>query len=340
MTHSLPDGYTARSATTEDAACVAQFVNDQSEHAGRGRPATPETVLRNWDHPRFDPSTDTRLVYAPDGTLIGFARIRDIKDPPLDVFGGFVVHPDHTETAWLWDELFDWMDAEARRVIPKAPPDARIALVSGAQEGDTADLRELERHGFDYSRTFHVMQIDFAPEDMARRPKPRLWPEGIGVRGFVPGEDDEILVKVWCEAFADHYGILKQPFEAELEEWRQLMRNDDFDPGLWFLAYDTEDGSIVGLCICSAGSPGDTERGRIRDVGVRPAWRRRGIGRALLLHAFGELATRGIKIAVLSVDTENKSGAPALYQGVGMRSVRASHTYVKELRPGINLVPQ
>ena len=58
------------------------------------------------------------------------------------------------------------------------------------------------------------------------------------------------------------------------------------------------------------------------------------------VHAFGELATRGIKSAVLSVDTKNKSGAPALYQEVGMRSVRASHTYVKELRPGRNLVPQ
>jgi len=42
---------------------------------------------------------------------------------------------------------------------------------------------------------------------------------------------------------------------------------------------------------------------------------------------------------VLSVHTESKSGAPALYERVGMRSsVRANHAYVKELRPGRNLV--
>ena len=335
MSHSLPSNYTARPATTDDAERVANLVNDQSEHAGRGRPATPESVLQNWDHPKFDPATDSHLVFAPDGALIGFARIRDVKDPPVDVFGGFVVHPDHRETPWLWDDLFGWMEAEARRVIPKAPTDARIALVAGAPEGSTTELGELERHGFDHSRTFHVMQID-----LARRPRPGLWPEGIGVRAFVPGEDDEALVTAWCEAFADHYGIIQQPFETELEEWRQLMREDAFDPSLWFLAYDAEGGGVIGMCICHAPAPGDPERGRISDVGVRPTWRRRGIGRALLLHAFDAMAARGIQRAELRVDTANKSGAPALYEGVGMHSARAHHTYVKELRPGRNYVPQ
>jgi len=340
MTYRLPDGFTARPATTDDAGCIANLVNDRSKYAGGGRPATPERVLRNWDHPKFDPATDTRLLFAPDGALIGFARIRDVKDPPVDVFGGFAVHPNHNGTVWLWDDLFGWMEAEARRVIPKAPADARIALVACASDEDVTEQRELERHGFEHSRTFHRMQIDFSSESLTHRKEPGLWPEGIGVREFVREKDDEALVTAWCEAFADHYGILKQPFEAELEEWRRLMREDDFDPNLWFLAYACDDGTVVGLCICHATAPGDPDRARISDVGVRPAWRRRGIGRALLLHALRELAKRGIQGAVLSVDTENKSGAPALYERVGMRSIRANHTYVKELRPGRNLVAQ
>jgi hypothetical protein len=44
--------------------------------------------------------------------------------------------------------------------------------------------------------------------------------------------------------------------------------------------------------------------------------------------------------AALTVDSENRTGAPALYERVGMRSVQVSHTHVKELRPGVNLVPQ
>ena len=142
----------------------------------------------------------------------------------------------------------------------------------------------------------------------------------------------------YCESFADHYGIIHQPFEVELEEWRELMREDRFDPSLWFLPYDAAHGTVVGLCVCRAPQPGAPRRARISDLGIRPPWRRRGIGRALLLHAFAVLSNRGFDNAVLSVDTESKSGAPALYEKVGMRSVRASHTYVKELRAGRNLV--
>ena len=340
MTEHFPDGFTHRPATRTDAECVAALWNDRSESNRGDRPSTPERVLKTWDHPKFDLSTDSRLVFAASGTLIGYAHVRDVKDPPVDVFSGYSVHPDYNNARWLWDNLFSWMEVEARRVIPKAPPDARIALVAGTSDEDTKEHAELERHGFEYSRTFHRMQIDFAPEEAARLQEQQLLPDGISIREFMPGEDDDALVRAWCEAFADHYGIIQQSFETELEEWRQLMRQDDFDPSLWFLAYDTEDDTVVGLCICNATAPGDPDRGQISDVGIRTAWRRRGIGRSLLHHAFGCLAKRGIGGAVLTVDTENRSGAPTLYERVGMRSASASHTYVKELRPGVNLVPQ
>lgn len=336
MTVQLPDGFTSRPATTEDAERVAVLWNDRSEATRGERPSTPEQVLKIWDHPKFDLSTDSRLVFAQDGALIGYAHVRDVKDPPVDVFSGRNVHPNFDDAEWLWDDLFSWTEAEARRVIPRAPEDALIALVAGTSEQDRTAQRELERHGFKHNRTFHWMQIDFdaPPEEVPL-------PAGIRVRSVVPGEDDIELVTAYCEAFADHYGILRQPFDTELEEWRDLMREDDFDASLWFLATDaTAGGAIVGLCVCHAKSPRDPERGLINDLGVLPAWRRRGIGRALLLHAFGELASRGIQGAVLNVDTENRSGAPALYERVGMRSVQASLTYVKELRPGVNLVPQ
>ena len=336
MTDYLPNGYTHRPATIEDAERVATLWNDRSEATRGERPSTPELVLRTWEHPKFNLSTDSRLVFAPDEKLIGYAHVRDVKDPPVDVFSGRSVHPDFDDAEWLWDDLFSWIEAEARRVIPKAPEDALIALIAGTSEQDLTNQRELERHGFEHNRTFHRMTTGF--EEPAT---PVSLPDGIAIRTFKPGADDKALVTAYREAFVDHYGILTQPFETELEEGRDLMREDDFDPSLWFLATDTTEGdAIAGLCVCHAKSREDPERGQINDLGVRPAWRRRGIGRGLLLHAFSELASRGIQGAVLTVDTENKSGAPALYERVGMQSVRASLTYVKELRPGVNLVPQ
>jgi len=339
MTYQLPDGYTTRHATTEDAEQVAALWNRRSEVTRGERPSTPERVLINWNHPKFTLSTDSRLVFAPDGELIGYAHIRDVKDPPVDVFSGYSVHPLYDGSDWLWDDLFQWMEAEARRVIPKAPEDARVVLLAGTTEQDVQC--KLERQGFEYDRTFHWMTIDFdASADPALWTEPAHWPNGIQIRNVVPGEDDIELVTAYLEAFADHYGIIQQPFDVELEEWRDLMKEDDFDASLWFLAHSIEDGAIAGLCVCHTKSHRDPERGIINDLGVRPAWQRRGIGQALLSHAFAELQRREIKGAALNVDTGNKSGAPALYKRVGMHSTQASHTYIKELRPGVNLVPQ
>jgi hypothetical protein len=104
MTHQLPDGITHRPATKDDAERVAALWNDRSE-ATRGEcPSTPERVLKNWDHPKFDLSTDSLLVHAPDGALIGYAHVRDVKEPPVDVFAGYSVRPDYDTAEWLWDD--------------------------------------------------------------------------------------------------------------------------------------------------------------------------------------------------------------------------------------------
>ena len=54
---------------------------------------------------------------------------------------------------------------------------------------------------------------------------------------------------------------------------------------------------------------GDPELGWIGTLGVRPAWRRRGLGEALLRAAFAELFARGRRRVGLGVDTENVTGA-------------------------------
>ena len=333
MTLSLPNGFTSRPATLEDTACVAELWNDRFEATRGTRPSTADRVAGTWKHPKFSLLTDSRLIFSADDSLVGYAHVRDVKDPPVDVFGGYCVHPDYDDTGWLWDDLFAWMDAEARRVMPKAPEGVRVALVAGATNEDTKAQDELSRHGFEYTRTFHRMAIEFrepaASEEL---------PTGIAIRAFAPGDDDIGLVTAHREAFADHFGMVPQPFEADLEDQHRLMQEDNFDASLWFLACEGE--TVVGFCLCYPEAPGEPEHGLIDELGVRPAWRRRGLGRSLLLHAFAELTARGIRGAALNVDTENPSGAPELYERAGMHSVRASHTYVKELRPGVNLVPQ
>jgi ribosomal protein S18 acetylase RimI-like enzyme len=78
-------------------------------------------------------------------------------------------------------------------------------------------------------------------------------------------------------------------------------------------------------------------RGWVGTLGVLRAYRRRGLGEALLRHSFAEFWRRGVRRVVLGVDSQSLTGATRLYERVGMRAVRQWDSFEKELRPGVEL---
>jgi len=336
MSRQLPKGYTVRPATQDDANIVRELWNARSLWVRNTTSYSEAAVRKRWDDPRFNLETDSLLVFDPGSSLIGYAHIRDVKDPPVDVFCGYNVHPEYDDQPWLWKMLLEWIEVEAHRVILKAPADTRIALVGGASDDDPSAGERLEEFGFEHSRTFHRMTIRFK-EPIA----PTVTPEEIAIRPFVQGQDDEALVHAYRDAFRDHYGHLEQPFETDLTKWRHWMEDEDFDPRLWFLATDaTAGGEAVGYCCCYPADTSDEDIGLIDELGVRRNWRRRGISRALLTHSLRALQDRGLRGVNIGVDATNKNQAMSLYESAGMHIVSSSHTYVKELRPGVDLVTQ
>jgi ribosomal protein S18 acetylase RimI-like enzyme len=103
------------------------------------------------------------------------------------------------------------------------------------------------------------------------------------------------------------------------------MRKDD-DKSLWFVIRDVE--RIAAYARCESGRHGG---GYVGMIGTRRAWRRRGLGLALLQHAFGELYGRGIRRVTLGVDSENASGATRLYERAGMHVESEHVSFEKEL---------
>ena len=72
-------------------------------------------------------------------------------------------------------------------------------------------------------------------------------------------------------------------------------------------------------------------------VGVRRPWRKRGLGLALLRHAFAEYHRHGVRKVGLSVDAESSTGAPRLYGRAGMRVKESYIIHLKELRSDVDL---
>jgi ribosomal protein S18 acetylase RimI-like enzyme len=162
-----------------------------------------------------------------------------------------------------------------------------------------------------------------------------IWAEGIIVRSAARSKEDiETITRIDVESFRDHFGYIEQPFEDELAWFTNWLENDEHlaDPSLWFLAMDGD--QAVGLGLCAVYDSEDRELGHVTSLGVLRSHRKRGIGEALLRHAFGEYFRRGYKGVTLGVDAENLTGALRLYKKVGMSVHRQFENYEKELRGG------
>jgi ribosomal protein S18 acetylase RimI-like enzyme len=167
----------------------------------------------------------------------------------------------------------------------------------------------LEGHGYRPVRHFLRMQID-----MAEPPAAPDWPAGVTASAFRPDEDAADVHACVHEALAEEWS-----FRAEtLGDWSRRKLEDDprFDPSLWVVA--REGGEVCAVALCTAGQ---FDMGFVNSLAVRPRWRRRGLGLALLRHAFGVFWERGEHRVGLGVDTANPTAAVRLYERAGMRSV-------------------
>lgn len=183
--------------------------------------------------------------------------------------------------------------------------------VAHLQDADTRYRDVLASRGFQVTRRYWRMRIDIGPDHQAPAPFPGL--------ALVPALDEQVHRRVHAmaeESFAQHYGFVPRPFE----EWREMQqaRLGDDPSRTWLV---THEGRDVGLLICD-GSQFEQDRDYIRTLGVVPAMRGRGIASWLLQYAFADAARRGLQGVELSVDSANATGAVALYERVGMRTVR------------------
>lgn len=177
--------------------------------------------------------------------------------------------------------------------------------------------RLAENRGHELVRYFWRMEIDLAAE-----PSEAAQPDGLTLRSYRPGDDDEALHAAHQEAFAEHWEFTPQP----LENWlNRRIERGDYHPELWRLATDREE--IAGAALCF----GERHLGWVLDLFVAQRWRRKGLGLALLQSGFHELWRRGHTHTGLEVDSENETGATRLYERAGMHVTRRYATYEKAL---------
>jgi mycothiol synthase len=230
--------------------------------------------------------------------------------------------------------MLKWAENHAMQALEALSSELRFAPRVGIYRQAEASKQLFEDLGYRFLRSSYRMMID-----LEEPPPAPVWPEGLQVRTYNPETDLEAVYRTDVDAFRDHFGFVEEPYEEGLERFKHFMTGyEGFDPSLWFLAMEGDE--VAGICLCRPHSYEDPDLGYINSLGVRQAWRKRGLGLAFLQHAFGEFYRRGKRKVGLGVDAESLTGALRLYEKAGMHVHMAFDTYEKEIRPGVEISVQ
>jgi len=298
----LPEGFRVRAAAAADAPAISELM------------IAADTVVQGWSD-----STALELVEWWRMTDLG-TNSWVVEDDSVAAYGVVIPHGATAETdafvhpAKTGLGLGSWL---LRRGEERVRELGFATVLTWCLAPDAGARALFERSGYREVRRFYRMLVEHEGE-----PPPPDWPEGFRVSTFELG-DAKGFHAALDEAFAEEWNFASEPFDS----WAERRINvPEFDPTLWFIV--REGNEIAGVL------RGDPERGGtgwVGALGVRPRWRKRGLGLALLRHAFGEYYRRGHSRVGLGVDARNPTGATRLYERAGMHATYEAIAFKKEL---------
>lgn len=144
-------------------------------------------------------------------------------------------------------------------------------------------------------------------------------PDGVILRPFVPGQDEEAWLKANAEAFAHH----PEQGAMTLADLQARTAEPWFDPAGFLLAVRQDNDALLGFHWTKIHPAGVNARhgkhpaiGEVYVVGVTPAAQGMGLGKALTIAGIEYLHKAGLQAIMLYVDADNEA-AVALYRKLG-----------------------
>jgi mycothiol synthase len=314
-----------RTLTIEDAPALArawaaiEAVDNTGEHYSQ------QDLRDVLEDESIELARDTLAAVARGGEMVAFAWVHS-SAAVLDVDRLWVdgaVLPAARQRG-LGRRLLEWAEERAaslhRERHPGVPGATRV-VVHQNNPGKQALVRAA---GYEPARWAYTMTrgMDDPLPDLPQAPA------GLTVAPYA-AERDEAVRRAHREAFADDWGATP-PDEQEWSRWYVPVTT--FRPEVSWLVLDGEE--VVGYLLthfweADAAATGVREA-YVGQLGVRPAWRRRGLGGLLLATALRSYRAGGYERAALSVDTANASGALGLYERAGFA---VKDTWVTWLKP-------
>jgi ribosomal protein S18 acetylase RimI-like enzyme len=308
----LPAGWTARRPTLDDVPAILAVVHAADTFAIGHPDFDAEDVEEALTAPYFDPSRDSWLAVDPDGAVVAWATV----DNPTGVGREFVeVYVDPERGATLRAPLLArQLDRVAERAAERRLPALTVRCAVFAPERDWD--RDLRAAGFALAKRYVRMRRPLA--DLPAEP---ATPTGVTVRPV--RSDDEAELREFHRIHDAAFGDTPDHEPLSYDRWRARI-GDVTAWDEWFVA--EVDGVLAGA-LQSSDQALDRQEGWVKSLSVLPAYRRRGVGAALLRRAFARYADKGRQFAGLGVDLTNPTAPLSLYGSVGLRETGWTDMY-------------
>jgi mycothiol synthase len=263
-----------------------------------------DDLLDEWRTTDFDLAADAIVTESPEGEIAAYAVV---QRPGARV----AVAPAH-EGQGLGSELLRWAEARERALGHSCH---RQWVGAGNSRAPTL----LRAAGYRMVRSYWRMVREVGAAEASAS----VLPAGVTLRPLEVERDAVAAHALDQESFA-----ASPDFEPEtLEQFREAhLQAHDFDPGLSLVA--ERDARLAGILLTRRWT--DEAAGFVDILAVRGDARRRGLGTALLRHAFARFAAAGLREAQLTVASDNPR-ALALYERVGMTARFRADVYERPL---------
>ena len=299
--------YTIRNYHSKDFERLVQLVTEVQESGRSYCSISLSDLLESLG--KSDPSFKDNLFIAErSGEIAGYAEVK----PELNIGRAiltWLVHPRHRRGK-LTVGLVD-------RAVDRTRELGIMTLHANISQDSFTAKRFLTRMGFTFVRRFLELRLDLTEMVL-----PEISKIASRCRPLQPSEEGR-LTQLQNRSFAGTWGF--NPNTIEEITYRINLPNSS--PDDIFLIFDSD--KPVGYCWTRTESWKKTV-GRIYMLGVDPDYRGRGLGRQLLLAGLSCLKSKSLRVAVLTVDSENKA-ARVLYKSVGFELWKSSLWYEKGL---------